>query len=221
VLRQARIWAVIAADAAQLPPARREAFARAGIRVLGETEFREQRLNRLDLSRLSPDWTQRAAGLGERRLERALRRGFDIAASLGLLLATLPVTLLTALAIRLDPLAPSSTARSASAWTAGLHPGQVPQHGGRCRGGGKPALGQQAGFRITRVGRVLRLFRIDEIPGDQRAEGRHGDDRPKAERPAFVDQLVQQIPALCRPPSRSPWDHGLGAGKLSLWCLGR
>lgn len=195
-LRQARIWAVIAADAAQLPPARREAFARAGIRVLGETEFREQRLNRLDLSRLSPDWTQRAAGLGERRLEAALRRGFDIAASLGLLLATLPVTLLTALAIRLDSPGPvfyrqERVGLDGRAFTLVKFRSMVVD----AEAAGSPRWANKRDSRITRVGRVLRLFRIDEIPqainvlkGDMAMIG------PRPERPAFVDQLVQQIP---------------------------
>jgi lipopolysaccharide/colanic/teichoic acid biosynthesis glycosyltransferase len=64
--------------------------------------------------------------------------------------------------------------------------------------------------RITRVGRFLRLTRIDELPqmfnvlkGDMSFVG------PRPERPFFVDQLVKQIPyyALrhCVKPGITGW----------------
>lgn len=195
-LRRGRIWAVIAADPALLPADRREAYARAGIRVMGETEFLEQRLHRVDLAHLAPDWTGHAAGLGERRLEAVLRRAFDIAASLFLLLATLPLSLLTALAIRLDSPGPvfyrqQRVGQDGRVFTLIKFRSMVVD----AEAAGAPRWARRCDPRITRVGRVIRLFRIDEIPqainvlkGDMALIG------PRPERPAFVEQLVQQIP---------------------------
>lgn len=195
-LREGRIWGVIAADPALVSADRRLAFELAGLRVLSETEFLEQRLNRLDLSRLAPDWFATAAGLTYSRGEAALRRGFDIVASLGLLLVSSPLLLLAALAIKLDSRGPVFYRQE----RVGL--------GGRpfilikfrsmvvdAEAAGRPIWAGTEDTRITRVGRVLRLFRIDEIPqainvlkGDMAMIG------PRPERPAFVEQLRRQIP---------------------------
>jgi exopolysaccharide biosynthesis polyprenyl glycosylphosphotransferase len=195
-LRANRVWAVIAADPAALPPARRAAFEQTGVRVLGETEFLEQRLNRVDLSRLAPDWTSRAAGLDRSRLEAGLRRTFDIAASLGLLLIASPLLLLTAIAIRLDSKGPvfyrqSRVGLGGKIFTLIKFRSMVVD----AEAAGAPRWAAQRDPRITRVGRIIRLFRIDEIPqainvlkGDMAMIG------PRPERPGFVEDLARQIP---------------------------
>jgi lipopolysaccharide/colanic/teichoic acid biosynthesis glycosyltransferase len=60
---------------------------------------------------------------------------------------------------------------------------------------GKPVWASRGDPRVTRVGRFLRLTRIDEIPqvlnvlrGDMAFVG------PRPERPAFVEELTQVIP---------------------------
>jgi exopolysaccharide biosynthesis polyprenyl glycosylphosphotransferase len=195
-LRARRIWAVITADQAALDPARRAAFEQAGLRVLGETEFLEQRLNRVDLARLPPDWTARAAGLDRSRLEAGLRRAFDIAASLGLLLVTAPLLLLTAIAIKLDSPGPvfyrqSRVGLGGKPFTLIKFRSMVVD----AEAAGAPRWAARRDPRITRVGRIIRLFRIDEIPqainvlkGDMALIG------PRPERPAFVEELARQIP---------------------------
>jgi exopolysaccharide biosynthesis polyprenyl glycosylphosphotransferase len=195
-LRRGRVWAVVAAEPAALPAERRRAFEQAGLRVLGETEFLEQRLNRVDLSRLAPDWFARAAGLRRSRAEATLRRAFDVATSLGLLLLTSPLLLLTALAIKLDSAGPVFYRQE----RVGL--------GGRtftlikfrsmvvdAEEAGRPLWAGKQDPRITRVGRILRLFRIDEIPQAINVlKGEMAMIGPRPERPVFVEQLARQIP---------------------------
>jgi lipopolysaccharide/colanic/teichoic acid biosynthesis glycosyltransferase len=60
---------------------------------------------------------------------------------------------------------------------------------------GKPRWAAMQDDRVTRVGRIIRKLRIDELPqllsvlaGDMSLVG------PRPERPYFVDKLTQQIP---------------------------
>ena len=60
---------------------------------------------------------------------------------------------------------------------------------------GKPRWASSGDMRITRVGRVIRKLRIDELPqlfcvlkGDMSLVG------PRPERPYFVEQLIREIP---------------------------
>src|SRR5262249_27932538 len=58
-----------------------------------------------------------------------------------------------------------------------------------------PVWAEQGDARVTRVGRIIRKLRLDELPqfvnilrGDMNFIG------PRPERPSFVDQLSEQIP---------------------------
>ena len=60
---------------------------------------------------------------------------------------------------------------------------------------GKPRWATSGDSRVTRVGRVIRKLRVDELPqlisvlnGDMSLVG------PRPERPFFVDQLTREIP---------------------------
>ena len=62
-----------------------------------------------------------------------------------------------------------------------------------------PVWAQEEDSRITRVGKILRRFRLDELPqllmvlkGDMSMIG------PRPERPYFVDKLVQEYPFYYR-----------------------
>ncbi|WP_144300182.1 exopolysaccharide biosynthesis polyprenyl glycosylphosphotransferase [Elioraea rosea] len=192
-LRAGRIWAVIADDPSLVPAERRAAWREAGVRLLSTAEFEEQRTNRLDLSHLSPGWTR---GLREGRLEQALRRGIDIAGSLALLLLTLPLLLLTALAIRLD--SPGPVFYRQERVGKGGRVFTLYKFRSMCRdaeAAGQPRWAGPRDGRVTRVGRLIRLTRIDEIPqainvlcGHMSLVG------PRPERPAFVEQLSRAIP---------------------------
>jgi exopolysaccharide biosynthesis polyprenyl glycosylphosphotransferase len=195
-LRARRVWAVIAADPQLVPADRRAAFEQAGVRVLSETEFLEQRLNRVDLASLAPDWTMRADGLHGGRAAAAVRRAFDIVASLGLLLLTSPLLLLTALAIKLDSRGPvfyrqQRVGLGGKPFTLIKFRSMIVD----AEATGRPLWAGMQDPRITRVGRIIRLFRIDEVPqainvlrGDMAMIG------PRPERPTFVDQLARLIP---------------------------
>lgn len=191
-----RIRGVVAADPDAIPPRLRQAVAGAGIPILREAEFLEHHLARVDIERLPPGWLTSSNAAREGQVEAAFRRGFDIVLSATLLLATLPLLLLTALAIKLDSPGPvfyrqERVGRGGRVFTLFKFRSMVVD----AEATGAPVWASHGDCRVTRVGRVIRLTRIDEIPqvmnvlrGDMAFVG------PRPERPAFVDKLAALIP---------------------------
>ena len=111
------------------------------------------------------------------------------------MLVTLPLLLLTALAIKLDSPGPvfyrqERVGRDGRVFMLFKFRSMVVDAE---KGGARWATKHDT--RVTRVGRFIRLTRIDEIPqvlnvlrGDMAFVG------PRPERPAFVRQLAEQIP---------------------------
>jgi exopolysaccharide biosynthesis polyprenyl glycosylphosphotransferase len=209
-LRAQRIWAVVAAPG-EMSDAARRACGAAGVRVLSEAELHECTHNRVVCEMLAPDWLATAQARPESRAAALLRRGFDITVSLALLLATLPVMIATAIIIKLDSPGPIFYRQE----RVGLH-GRVftltkfRSMRTDAEVAGKPQWASRQDSRVTRVGRFIRLTRIDELPqilnvlrGDMAFVG------PRPERPAFVEQLGQIIPRYhdraCVKPGITGW----------------
>ena len=195
-LRAARICAVVLTEQAEMPQELRRDVEAAGIHVLNEDEFLERAFARVDIRRLAPGWLASSNASRETRGEVLLRRSIDIVLGLLLLLATLPLLLLTALAIKLDSRGPvfyrqERVGRDGQIFRLLKFRSMVVD----AEVGGSPVWASKADPRVTRVGRLIRLTRIDEIPqvlnvlrGDMAFVG------PRPERPAFVEQLSRVIP---------------------------
>ena len=191
-LRRARVSEVVLGGSTALSPAETAQLKGIGIGVRSAAWFWERRLRRVDIDQVPADWFEAASA--PRRSQHVLR-AFDIMASLGLLVLTLPLMLLTALLIRLDSPGPILYRQE----RVGLH-GQsftllkfrsmradAEAHG--------PAWAQTKDPRITRVGQIIRKTRIDELP--QLLNVLHGEMSfvgPRPERPHFVEQLAAAIP---------------------------
>ncbi len=209
-LRAQRIWAVVATPQALDGQARKRLNA-AGIRVLDESEYHECRLNRLMCEYLAPDWLSSAQGLYEGHVQRILRRGFDIAISLSLLLLTFPVMMITALVIKIDSPGPvlyrqQRVGRNGHVFTLIKFRSMVVD----AEAGGVARWASPQDNRVTRFGRFIRLTRIDELPqvfnvlrGDMAVVG------PRPERPSFVEELSRVIPhyedRACVKPGITGW----------------
>ncbi len=196
-LKRQRIWGVVVTSQARgaVPQDELLRCKYAGIQIFGDVEFREQQLRRIDLEHLEADWMLFAAGLARGRFEQAARRGFDILISLCFLLATLPVMLLAAVAIRLDSKGPALYRQE----RVGLH-GEVftllkfrsMRVDAELRG---PTWASQKDPRVTRIGSFMRRTRIDELPQLFNVlQGAMCFVGPRPERPHFVDQLAEVIP---------------------------
>jgi exopolysaccharide biosynthesis polyprenyl glycosylphosphotransferase len=195
-LRKQRVRAVVAADPAAIPEDVRKRCADSGVQVLSETEFREQRLSRVDIDTLPADWLQHTRAARAGRFEAALHRLLDLTAGLLLLAITLPLLIVTAIAIKLDSRGPVFY-RQERVGRDGRTFMLVKFRSMRvdAEAAGRAVWASQQDPRVTRVGRIIRRARIDEIPqvfnvlrGDMAFVG------PRPERPAFVEQLRRQIP---------------------------
>jgi sugar transferase (PEP-CTERM system associated) len=129
-------------------------------------------------------------------LRGAGKRAFDLIFALFLLLLALPVMALTALAIRLESRGPVLYRQQRCGWRG--QPFELVKfrsmHCG-AESDGQPRWASVEDERATRVGRVIRKLRIDELPqlvnvlrGEMSLVG------PRPERPYFVEQLEQQLP---------------------------
>jgi len=210
-LRAQRIWAVVSADPAAMTPALRRHCLDASVRVLTEDELQECRLSRVASDRLSFDWLNTARGTREGRSKALLRRVFDIAVGLALILMTLPITMVTILLIRLD--SPGPIFYRQERCGIGGRVFTLFKFRSMCvdaERGGTAVWAVRQDPRVTRVGRFIRLTRIDELPqilnvlrGDMSIVG------PRPERPCFVAELGIIIPhyndRACVRPGITGW----------------
>jgi sugar transferase (PEP-CTERM system associated) len=170
----------------------------AGIAVTDLTEFLERETGQVRIDLVHPNWMVFSDGFNRNSLHSHLERMFDVIASLGLLALTWPVMLLTVIAIKIEE-GPAATVLYRQVRVGeGGHPFQLfkfrsmradAERDGRAR------WAAPNDDRVTRVGRIIRKLRIDELPqiinvlnGEMSLVG------PRPERPEFVSQLNTKIP---------------------------
>jgi len=166
-----------------------------GCRVESGVSFFEKVTGRIYLRDLRPSYLIFADGFREGPISAAVRRALDVlAASVALLLAT-PVLGLCALAIKLD--SPGPVLFRQERVGRGGRPFRVVKLRSMCQHAetSGPRLAERGDLRVTRVGRLLRATRLDEVPqlwnvlvGDMSLVG------PRPERPEFVDSLCLRYP---------------------------
>ena len=158
----------------------------------------EEYTGKIALENLRPSWLVFSTGFRKTRLMVVTKRTFDLVASVcGLILAS-PLMLLSALLVKLesprDPILYHQERVGLNGETFTIHKFRTMRTDAEARTG--PVWSKGDGDpRITVVGRFMRKTRLDEIPqlwnvlrGDMSLIG------PRPERPAFVEQLTQQIP---------------------------
>jgi sugar transferase (PEP-CTERM system associated) len=167
-----------------------------GVKVVELPTFFEREYRQVLLESITPSWMVLGEGFRQGLVRNVVKRLFDLIASGALLVITLPIMLLAALCIYLESGGPV------------LYRQDRVGQGGRiftlfklrsmrvdAESDGTPHWAVANDGRTTWVGRILRKFRIDELPqiinvfnGDMSFVG------PRPERPFFVDQLEKQIP---------------------------
>lgn len=193
-----RVWGVVIAEdePAQVNKLALLDGGLRGVPVYSDQAFHERHLGRIQLDGLdaaTPDFDGAAR---PNIVSAAAKRVLDIVTGVALLVVTLPMMLVTVLAIKIDS------------------PGPVfyPQVRTGLRGedftllkfrsmsmdaeiSGQPQWARERDPRVTRVGAFIRATRIDELPQLMNViRGEMSMIGPRPERPVFVEQLAKVIP---------------------------
>jgi len=167
-----------------------------GVNVLDLASYFERALGQIRLDSLKVGWLIFGEGFRQGWGRTFVKRAFDFMAASLLLLLALPVMLITAIAIVLEDGFPIFYRQERVGRNGRLF--NVIKFRSMRRDAesdGKPRWATANDDRTTRVGRIIRKLRIDELPqlysvltGDMSLVG------PRPERPYFVDQLTRDIP---------------------------
>lgn len=167
-----------------------------GVHVNDFSSFMERETGRVDLDTVNPSWLIFSDGFSSgRALSSVAKRIFDIGASLLLLVATFPVILLFAMLVKLDSKGPAFFRQT----RVGLY-GQpfdlIKLRSMRIDAEANGAqFAQKDDPRVTRIGRIIRKLRIDELPQAWTVlKGEMSFVGPRPERPEFVADLEDKLP---------------------------
>ena len=169
----------------------------AGVQVFDLSSFLERETGRIDLNSVSPSWLIFSDGFTSgRALSSVVKRAFDIVASLILLVVTLPLVALAALAVKLESHGPALyRQRRVGLYNQGFDILKLRSMRTDAEAGGQAQWAAKDDPRVTRVGRFIRKVRIDELPQAWTVlKGEMSFVGPRPERPQFVNALEQQLP---------------------------
>jgi len=169
-----------------------------GIEVTEVLDFFEREAGKIRVDLVSPNWFIHADGFRLHYFRTLSKRLFDILASAILLVVTFPICVITALAIWLENGCRGPIFYSQERVGEGGTTFNVLKFRSMVTDAEKDGEAQWAkknDARITRVGNIIRKYRIDEVPqlinvlfGEMSLVG------PRPERPVFVKELSELIP---------------------------
>lgn len=178
-----------------LPMADMLACVQRGITMTDLSSFFEREAGVVKLDVVDPSWLVFSGGFDQSVVRRSSKRFFDLLAATALLLVAWPFMLLVALAVWMESGAPILY-RQIRVGRGGRNFEVIKFRSMRvdAERDGKAQWATKNDDRTTRVGRFIRMTRLDELPqlfnvirGDMSFVG------PRPERPQFVDQLNQEI----------------------------
>ncbi len=167
-----------------------------GIEVEDATSMYEQVTGKIAIENLKPSWLIFSSGFDVSRRQLIQKQIVESVMALGLLLLFLPVLLLVMVLIKLDSRGPifhrqvrtGQEGRPFTLWKFRSMREDAERETG-------PVWADAYDKRVTRIGKVLRATRIDEVPqlfnvlrGEMSLVG------PRPERPIFVQELTESIP---------------------------
>jgi sugar transferase (PEP-CTERM system associated) len=167
-----------------------------GLKIIELPAAFEREYRQVSLESITPAWVMFEDGFSQGTLRSALKRALDLAVSAAMLIVALPIMVIAAICIYIESGGPifyrqervGQGGRIFSMYKLRSMRQDAEQDG-------KPRWASAGDDRTTRVGRVIRKLRIDELPqiinvfkGDMSFIG------PRPERPYFVDTLVKEIP---------------------------
>ena len=167
-----------------------------GIRVSDISTHFEKRLGQIRLDYVNAGWLIFGDGFKQGFVRTAIKRIFDIVCAALQLALSLPLMLFTMMIISLESRGPVFYRQE----RVGLNgkPFEVIKFRSMrsdAEQDGNPRWAVAADDRVTRVGRVIRKVRIDELPQLYNVlKGEMSMVGPRPERPFFVESLTKDIP---------------------------
>lgn len=167
-----------------------------GVQVCDMATFFEREMDQIRVDYLQPSWLVFGGGFDQSFMRTNIKRDFDLLASMVLLIVTFPIMLITALCIIIEDGMPIFYRQE----RVGLdgHPFMVLKFRSMrndAEKSGKPQWASENDPRTTRVGRIIRKLRIDELPQIINVfKGEMSFVGPRPERPYFVKQLCEEVP---------------------------
>ena len=167
----------------------------AGLRVEEAELLYERITGKIAVQRLRPSYLVFAEGFTRGRVTFAVKRALDVLIALAMLPVALPLSVVVSLVIRLESRGPAlygqkrvgRDGRIFTCWK--FRSMRIDAETGG------PQWAAKDDRRVTRVGRFIRLTRIDELPQIWNVlRNEMSFVGPRPERPFFVDELRKQIP---------------------------
>ena len=167
-----------------------------GTGIVDLPTFFERETGYVQLNSLSASWMVFSEGFSRTGFQKLLKRAFDISVSGAMLVATLPIMLIAALAIWLETGLPILYRQKRVGESGQVF--EIFKFRSMRVDAEKDGVARWAkknDDRITRMGKFIRLTRVDELPqlinvmrGDMSFVG------PRPERPPFVHELSRKVP---------------------------
>jgi sugar transferase (PEP-CTERM system associated) len=167
-----------------------------GVRVVDMATHFEKTLGQIRLDSVSAGWLIFGEGFSQGWVRTVVKRLFDIVCASILIVLAAPIMLVTALAIAIETGMPILYLQERVGLNGRLF-NVIKFRSMRtdAEKDGQPRWASAQDDRVTRVGRIIRKLRIDELPqlfsvlnGDMSLVG------PRPERPYFVDKLTHELP---------------------------
>ncbi len=167
-----------------------------GVEIEEATSFFERVSGKIAVETMLPSWLIFSDGFKTSALKSALKRLTDVIFSVGMIIATAPLMAFTAVLIKLDSRGPvlyrqDRVGRNGQEFKVMKF--RSMRQDAEAKSG--PTWAAVNDTRVTRVGKVIRKIRVDELPqlwnvlrGDMSFVG------PRPERGHFVNKLVEKIP---------------------------
>ena len=167
----------------------------AGVPVEDAHSFYERISGRILLDQLSPSWLFLSEGFSKSAFLVLAKRAFDLSFSSVAILLAFPIMVLVALAVWIESGSPIFFCQRRIG--LGGHPFEIVKFRSMQKNAEEegPRWAEDRDHRITRVGRFIRRYRLDELPqlfnvlrGDMSLVG------PRPEQPKFCATLEREIP---------------------------
>ena len=191
-----------------------------GLEIEDATSFVERVCGKIAVESMLPSWLIFSEGFRTSPLRSFLKRAADLVLSMTLLIFALPLMVLTAILIRLDSAGPMLY-RQQRLGMNGVEFEVMKFRSMRqdAEGASGPTWASENDPRVTRIGRIIRTLRIDELPqlinilrGEMSFVG------PRPERAHFIRQLERRLPyytlRMTVRPGLTGWaqtEYGYGA----------